>query len=354
MTVAEVMRFHEVATIFPMMGDEEYRALVDNIRAKGLLEPIWVYQGEIIDGRNRYNACLETGVEPRFREWNGNGSLVEFVVSLNLHRRHLTSSQRAMIGTDVEERLAKEAEEKERQRKTTLEIFPKSDLKPIHAAEQAASIVGTNHHYITDAKRIVEQAPELKEPILNGTLTIPEAKRQLGAPAALLSSESNEWYTPAEYIEAARRLMGGIDIDPDSCDLANETVKADTIYHIQDSGLDHDWPGSVWLKPPYGLTDGESNQSIWTSRLIKQYEEGPTTEAVLLVNSATEAKWFQPLYKYLICFTDHRIRFNNSQGESSQPTQGNALVYFGKQRKRFIEQFRRFGRILEEAKVKDE
>src|SRR6266571_3153231 len=134
MIASPVMEFHEVASIFPMMGDEEYKALVDNIRTKGLLEPIWIYQGKIIDGRNRYNACLETGVEPRFREWNGNDSLVEFVVSLNFHRRHLTSSQRAMIALEIEERLAVEAKERQGTRTDLLQIVARSE--PIHAASQ--------------------------------------------------------------------------------------------------------------------------------------------------------------------------------------------------------------------------
>lgn len=80
-----------------MMAEKEFSDLCENIAINGLLEPIWVYEGRIIDGRNRFNACLRTGIEPRFREWEGEGSLVSFVVSLNLHRRHLSESQRAML-----------------------------------------------------------------------------------------------------------------------------------------------------------------------------------------------------------------------------------------------------------------
>jgi len=77
--------------------------------------------------------------------------------------------------------------------------------------------VGTNFHYIHDAKKIVEQAPELKEMVMDGTLNIPEAKvaakmfasgKLSDTLAALQSSESNEWYTPAQYVNAARELMG--------------------------------------------------------------------------------------------------------------------------------------------------
>lgn len=90
------MEFHEVASIFPMMSAEEFAALKADIQASGLLEPIWTYQNSIIDGRNRYNACIELGIKPSFREWDGNGSLKRFVVSLNLIRRHLDETQRGM------------------------------------------------------------------------------------------------------------------------------------------------------------------------------------------------------------------------------------------------------------------
>lgn len=168
--------FHDVANIFPMMGEEEFASLVADMREHGQREPVWTYEGKIIDGRNRYRACQRLGIEPVYREWDGSGSLVAFVVSLNLQRRHLTSSQKAMVSLDIEKRLAEEASEKERARKSTLEIFPKSDTI-IHAASQAASLTGTNAHYVTDAKKIVEQAPELKAPVLSGVLTIPEARK---------------------------------------------------------------------------------------------------------------------------------------------------------------------------------
>lgn len=188
-----------------------------------------------------------------------------------------------------------------------------------------------------------------KRPPVPESWALPPEMRQGGVPKALQSSASNEWFTPAEYLDAARELMGIIDLDPASNALANEVVQAKRYYSIDDDGLQSDWSGRVWLNPPYGFQDGRSNQEIWTQRLIQQYTDGITEEAVLLVNANTEAKWFQPLYKYLICLTNHRIRFYNHSGESSQPTQGNAFVYFGPRRQRFIEIFKRFGTVIQEA-----
>ena len=84
-----------------MMSATEFESLKADIKHNGLFEPIWQHEGKIIDGRNRYQACVETGVTPHFREWDGIGSLTAFVVSLNLHRRHLTESQRGMVAAKL-------------------------------------------------------------------------------------------------------------------------------------------------------------------------------------------------------------------------------------------------------------
>lgn len=94
---------HPVADIFPMMSDAELLDLVEDVRSHGLREPIWLHRdGRIIDGRNRAIACQQLGIEPETRVFEGDDSeLVAFVVSLNLHRRHLTESQRAMVAARI-------------------------------------------------------------------------------------------------------------------------------------------------------------------------------------------------------------------------------------------------------------
>lgn len=164
--------------------------------------------------------------------------------------------------------------------------------------------------------------------------------------AALQSSESNEWFTPAVYVDAARELMGGIDVDPASCEFANRTVQAATYYDITMNGLDREWRGRVWLNPPYGRDGGDSNQEIWSRRLIEQYDTGIVTEAVLLVNAVPGNKWFQPLWRFILCFPDHRIRFYSQETDASQPTHSNALIYLGEQHERFNALFSQFGVVV--------
>ena len=95
------VEFHSIAGILPLIEGKEFDALVADINAHGLREPIILFRGQILDGRNRYRACMAAGVEPRFRDFDGDDPLA-FVLSMNLHRRHLTESQRGMVVARLE------------------------------------------------------------------------------------------------------------------------------------------------------------------------------------------------------------------------------------------------------------
>jgi ParB family transcriptional regulator, chromosome partitioning protein len=167
---------------------------------------------------------------------------------------------------------------------------------------------------------------------------------------ALLSSDSVEWYTPARYVEAARAVMGGIDLDPASCALANLTVQAAAYYDKARDGLRYDWPGRVWLNPPYGLHEGKSSQEVWTARLLAQYAAGITQQAVLLVSAATETAWFQRLWAYPVCFVTPRIAFHTpARGARYKggPTHGNACIYLGLEVDRFVSVYSQFGAVVQ-------
>lgn len=90
------LELHPLCTLFPRLGDTEFAALVADIRANGLRQAIVTHKGMILDGGNRYRACIEAGVQPRFLEFDGD-NIVSFVLSANLHRRHLTPGQQAAI-----------------------------------------------------------------------------------------------------------------------------------------------------------------------------------------------------------------------------------------------------------------
>ena len=86
-----MIEFHEFSAVFPLLEGAELRELADDIGANGLREPIWLYEGNVLDGRNRLRACEMVGVEPFFRTFTGGREeALALVVSENLHRRHLT------------------------------------------------------------------------------------------------------------------------------------------------------------------------------------------------------------------------------------------------------------------------
>jgi hypothetical protein len=165
-----------------------------------------------------------------------------------------------------------------------------------------------------------------------------------------------EWYTPQKYIEAARTVMGGIDIDPASNDKAQKRVKAKQYYTIHDDGFDKAWQGCVWLNPPYGVTDGEATASKWSARLIQQFDAGITTEAILLVNAVIDSKWFNVLWRFPICLTDHRIKFEvpDSVDYASSPVIGSAIIYMGPNISKFIREFSQFGAVVARLHVDKE
>lgn len=168
----------------------------------------------------------------------------------------------------------------------------------------------------------------------------------VGQPRSLV--ERNEWYTPTAYIEAARKALGIIDFDPYSDHVANQTVKATVIrtkpgFQLLPDG-DHElWPEcqTVWMNPPFGK--GLIEQAV--SELIFEYER-QQFQAIVLVNNATETRWFQTLINVCsaLCLTDHRIAFNQVDGKAvSGNTRGQAFMYFGDCPEPFIREFSRFG-----------
>ena len=162
----------------------------------------------------------------------------------------------------------------------------------------------------------------------------------------LTSSESPEWYTPARYIEAARDVLGGIDLDPASCAAANETVKATRWFGPADDSLNRDWCGRVWMNPPYGRSAPQGCDAF-VPKLAAEHEAGRVQAAVLLVSAhSTDTRWFAHLWPHTLCFSDHRLVFWNTDGNDQGPTFGTAFAYLGPDPKRFAERFGEFGAVV--------
>lgn len=159
------------------------------------------------------------------------------------------------------------------------------------------------------------------------------------------NSGNNEWYTPPAYIVAAQQVMGGIDLDPASSDIANETIGAATFYTREDDGLQHDWRGRVWMNPPYAV----HLISLFGDKLAMHVGQGDIVEACILVNNATETRWFNTLLDLAscVCFIRGRVKFIDQWGSpSGAPLQGQAVLYIGPNVNAFSQAFSEFGTVL--------
>lgn len=154
----------------------------------------------------------------------------------------------------------------------------------------------------------------------------------------------NEWYTPAQYIDAARQVLGAIDVDPASSAIAQEVVGAAKFYSLADNGLLHDWYGSVWMNPPYS----QPHIQLFIEKLVTEVRSGRTTAAIALTHNYTDTEWFHIAARACtaICFTRGRIKFVNPEGEAAAPTQGQAFFYFGDKGAHFGDVFSNFGFVV--------
>jgi phage N-6-adenine-methyltransferase len=158
------------------------------------------------------------------------------------------------------------------------------------------------------------------------------------------NSGENEWYTPAIYVDAARDVLGGFDLDPASSEVANRTVRAERIFTAQDNGLAQEWPvGAIWCNPPYS----QPLMGQFATRLAQAARDG--SQVIVLVNNATETAWFQTIAAECsaICFPKTRIRFLDPDGlPSGSPLQGQAIIYSGSDVASFTEVFCQFGLVV--------
>lgn len=189
------MEFHHIAEIFPLMEGAAFDNLVADIAASGLIEPIWTIDGKIIDGRNRFRACQAAGVAPRYREFSGPDPL-RFVISLNLARRHLDESQRAMVAARI----------------ATLKhgVNQHNEDAPIGASSQleAAQRLNVSRRAVQRARIVLDTgSPELIAAVDQGEIAVSAAaglaKRSQEHQRAVLAAMTADGVRPQE---AARRV----------------------------------------------------------------------------------------------------------------------------------------------------
>lgn len=205
--------FHPASEIPPPLAKEDLDALRASIAEVGLLRPILLFDGKIIDGRNRYAVCVELGIEPKYETYSGSLTPLD-LVKANLAHRHMTAGQKAITATRLEKAEAEEA--KERQRKAGIaraaakdketgqfladiqvpanlreagtdtesaepkkKRKPKAERKQNESAEKAAAATGASARNVSTAKKLQAEAPDLAAEVADGKTSIHAADRKL-------------------------------------------------------------------------------------------------------------------------------------------------------------------------------
>jgi phage N-6-adenine-methyltransferase len=211
-------------------------------------------------------------------------------------------------------------------------------VEPEQRADVWREAVIRNHGQPAPARLVAEVAAELNPDALapvrrNDPAAIAQLmpKRNPVAAvevAAVPVRDGDEWFTPEHIIKAARRVLGGIDLDPASCSAANTIVGA-LLYYSPERGTDglemEWWARAVWLNPPY------SDTGRWVEKLITEHQAGRVQEAIVLVNAKTETAWFDLLFEHAsICFIRGRLSFvAGDGGDSSTGRCGSVAAYLG-------------------------
>lgn len=175
------LNLHPLCTLFPRLAGAEFDALKADILANGQREPIVVHEGLVLDGGNRYRACIEAGIEPLLKEFVG-ADPVAFVLSANLHRRHLTPGQQAAIVASAQDwtRAQSAGGDRKSDQSATLHLDSVGD----RAAQSGASVRTQKM-----ADKVAKASPELAMQVAHGEISLPKALEQL-APRAPMEKKS--------------------------------------------------------------------------------------------------------------------------------------------------------------------
>ena len=386
----------EFQALIPPLSADEKQQLESNIAADGCRDPLVMWNGTLIDGHNRYEICtrLDLPFQVVCHDFNSRDDATEWIINNQFGRRNLSDYQRGVLALRMKPIIEARADaariagnssggKSSLISDATQDIFT-NEVHPVAAPEPAAPAIRTDAAVASlanlgkDTIRKIEQiekvaAPEVKEWAAAGEVSInlaaqfvalPEEVQQEAIaaiaehhePAKEVMREAvhnhraqgtgeNEWYTPQTHLDAAYEVLGNIDLDPASSEIANKTVQADRIFTIDDDGLTKEWAGRVWMNPPYA----QPFIAQFVEKLASEYEAGRVTEAISLTHNYTDTVWFHRAAKSCaaICFTRGRIGFLSPEGKKAAPTQGQAFFYYGSKVAEFVASFSRIGFVVE-------
>jgi len=355
--------------LIPPLSTEERDLLEQSILEYGCRDPLVVWRHKsregredeytvtvLLDGHNRLEICEEHGIgyEITELEFDNIEQARVWMRDNQMGRRNLSAAWRIELQLANKEDLAKvgaakKVEAGKEARDKQLGVLSQNDNTPEpkhNTRTEIAKAANTSAGMVGMAEVVRKESPELWEKAKADEVTVSSAYRQLKEHNhRAQGTGQNEWYTPDEYLQAARDVMGAITLDPASSDLAQEKVQAESYFTADDDGLTKDWRGNVWLNPPYA----QPLISQFVTKAVDEVCAGRINQAIMLTHNYTDTRWFQAaaFACSAICFTRGRISFLDPEGNKAAPTQGQAFFYFGENTSKFNEEFSKFGFVVE-------
>lgn len=356
----------EFARLIPPLSPDEFAQLEANIVRDGCREPlaVWAGHGVLLDGHNRLRICQAHGLPFAVVEveLSSRDDAEDWIDRNQLGRRNLSPDQASLLRGRRYNRTKKlQGGDHGNQyvAKDQNDTLPTADRLAVEhgvsaptikrdgqyaaAVEKAAALdpdlprkVATGEappkSAVIRAAKLLDEQPALAASILAGDTDLKQA------PHVSHNSGAFEWYTPPEFIAAARAVMGDIDLDPASSEIANQIVCAKKFYTAEDDGLIQEWRGRAYMNPPYS---GDL-VGLFARKFVGHFVAGDITEGIVLVNNATETAWFYELVSsaQAICFTRSRVKYlDENLVPRGAPLQGQALIYFGPNARKFIMEY---------------
>ena len=213
--MSEELALHPLCEVFPEITGEEFDALVADVKANGLREPIKLFDGQVLDGRNRYRACLAAGVEPIFTGAEFTGDIASYVLSLNLHRRQMSKAQSAAVVAKITDW----SKANQRGGRRATDDIPEIPLATVADRAKAA---GVSERTQRTADRVAKADETLITDVAQGKLKLsaavaklnegkPKSERQLEAEQA--QADAFEDVDPVAELEAAHKEIESLKAD---------------------------------------------------------------------------------------------------------------------------------------------
>lgn len=401
----------EFKALLDPLSEQELAQLEANVLADGCRDPLIVWRARdadqerdmsavsvLVDGHNRYEICTRHGIafDVEEMEFADRDAAMDWIDANQLGRRNLSPTGFTLaLGRRYNRQKKAQGGDRGNQyvAKDQIDTLPTADklaqqhgvsAPTVKRAGQFAAAVDTieraapgftshaadfTRQDVVKAAEVVEAVPEAAQDLALAAdfaqlpdLAKADAIATIGstdAPAIEVmrdavkkahvanNSGNNEWYTPPQFIELAREVMGGIDTDPATSEIANKTVQAGITYTAETDGRDKPWSGRVWMNPPYA----QPLISDFAEAVASKFEGGEIEQACVLVNNATETQWFQRMLEAAsaVCFPRSRVRFLDPQGNQGAPLQGQAIIYMGDNAAAFSDAFAEHGAVLRNA-----